>query len=267
MRQILIHPGFHKTGTSSIQHYLWLNREVLEPHLSLLMLRHMKPVVKDCARFSRTGNPMDLVDLVSLLDDAVSENPPHPDRHLVVSSEGLSGHLPGWPGVPDYAAVPMMTSYIVGYFGETFPTADVRVVFTTRDGEGWLFSAYRHHLKGYRLTQDYVDFARAHEGATALDKMAAEVAEAIAPVPVETLSMTDALQHPLGPGAALVGKLPIPAGALVATTPVGRGNEGPGDNVWKEYLALNRSDLTDDEVQARKTELAEKHSVGGWRRI
>lgn len=266
MREILIHPGFHKTGTSSIQHYLWFNREVLAAHLSLLMLRHMKPVVKDCARFSRTRDPLELVDLVAHLDDAMVEAAPDPDRHLIVSCEGLAGHLPGWPGVPDYGALPTLVSYLVGYFQETAPEAQIRVVFTTRAAEDWLFSAYRHHLKSHRLTQDYVDFARAHEAASALKDAAYAVAEAIAPVPVQTIDMSEALQHPLGPGAALVSTLPIPSGFLSATTPVGRGNQGPDETLWKQFLALNLGDLPDDEVQARKQALAQASGLGGWRR-
>ena len=59
MRQILLHPGFHKTGTSSMQHFLWINREVLEPYFDLRMFRHMKPVVRLASLFSRTNNPLD----------------------------------------------------------------------------------------------------------------------------------------------------------------------------------------------------------------
>lgn len=266
MRQILLHPGFHKTGTSSIQHFLWFNREALAPHLSLLMLRHMKPVVKDCRRFSRGQNPMDLVDLVAHLDDAISENPPHPDRHVIVSCEGLSGHLPGWPGVPDYSAVPALAGYLAGYFSETFPTADLRVVFTTRKAEDWLFSAYRHHLMGQRLTLDFADFARATDGATAQKRIAAETAEAVAPLPVETLDLQEALQHPLGPGAALVSLLPLPSGSLAATTPVGHSNAGPAKELWMRFLDLNRSDLPDGIVKAKKRALAERAGLGGWRK-
>jgi hypothetical protein len=120
MRQILLHPGFHKTGTSSMQHFLWINREVLEPYFDLRMFRHMKPVVRLASLFSRTNNPLDLMDMVGLLDDVFTEFPVRDDRDLMISCEGLAGQLPGGPGVEDYGVAPTLLTY-VGLSGRAFP--------------------------------------------------------------------------------------------------------------------------------------------------
>ncbi len=265
MRQILLHPGFHKTGTSSIQHFLWINRETLEPHFDLRMFRHMKPVARLAALFSRTANPLDLVDMVGLLDDVFDEFPVREDRDLLISCEGLAGHLPGWPGVRDYSAVPTLMTYIAGYLAERFPDAQVKLIFTTRNAHDWLYSAYRHHLRGHRLTLDFKSFDAAFRSAADLDRVIREVAEVLAPLPVMFMPMKDALSHPLGPGAALVDQMNVPADVRAALTPVGKGNEGPSDQLWEQFLRLNRSELPDKVVAEKKTALAQSAALGGWK--
>jgi len=201
MRQILLHSGFHKTATSSMQHFLWLNRETLEPYFDLRMFRHMKPVVRLAAMYSRTRNPLDLVDMVGLLDDVFDEFPVREDRDLLISCEGLSGHFPAAQQVKDYSAVPVLMTYVAGYLVEKFPDAQVKLIFTTRQEDSWLYSVYRHHLRAHRMTLDYKSFAATFKSAARLDAVIREVAEILAPLPVMFLPMEDAVQHPLGPGA------------------------------------------------------------------
>lgn len=267
MRQILLHPGFHKTGTSSVQHFLWINRETLEPYFDLRMFRHMKPVVRLAALFSRTSNPLDLVDMVSLLDDVFDEFPVRSDKDLLISCEGLAGHLPGWPNVKDYSAVPTLMTYVAGYLVEKFPDAQVKVIFTTRNSHDWLYSAYRHHLRGHRLTLDFKSFDAAFKSAANLDAVVAEVAEVLAPLPVMFMPMVEALRHPLGPGAALVDQMNVPDAIRANLNPVGKGNEGPSDALWDKFLTLNRSTLPDRAVIDQKTALAQSSELGGWKPV
>jgi phosphoribosylcarboxyaminoimidazole (NCAIR) mutase len=266
MKQILLHPGFHKTGTSSMQHFLWQNRPLLEPWFDLVLLRHLKPVVRQTARYSRTRNLLDLVDLVATLDAAFAEAAFAPDRSLLISCEGLSGHVPGWPGVPDYSAMPVLLQYLTGYLAERFPAAGLRVVLTTREAQGWLFSAYRHHLRSHRLTQDWPDFAARNAGAADLGQVVQAVTLAIDPVPVLALPLEDVQMNARGPGGALVDLMGLPPAVCASLMPVGRGNAGPETAMWQEFLTLNRSDLEDDVVAARKAGLAEAVRLGGWKK-
>jgi len=267
MRQILLHPGFHKTGTSSMQHFLWINREALEPYFDLRMLRHLKPVVQLCTLFSRKQNPLTLVDMVDLLDEVFSEFPVRDDRDLLISCEGLAGHLPGWPNVRDYSAVPTLMAYLAGYFADRFPDAQVKVLFTTRSSNEWLYSAYRHHLRGQRMTLDFKEFEAQFGAAANLDKVIAEVAETLAPLPVLFMPMSDALRHPRGPGAALVDQMNVPQVVRDSLQVVGKGNEGPSDALWEQFLKLNRSTLPDRTVVNQKKALAEAAALGGWKAV
>lgn len=267
MRQILLHPGFHKTGTSSMQHYLWLNREALSPFFDLRLMRHFKPVVRLAGTYARSKNPLHLLDMVGLLDAAFTEFPVRDDRDLLISAEGLSGHLPGTPNVKDYSAVPVLMTYLVGYLAERFPDAQVKVLFTTRNAYDWHFSAYRHHLRGQRLKMDFAEFEETYRQAADMEKVISEVAKVLAPLPVLFMPMSDALRHPQGPGAALVEQMTVPAEVRANLTMVGKGNEGPDDALWGQFLKLNRSGLTDAAITEQKNALAQAADLGGWKAL
>lgn len=263
--RILIHPGFHKTGTSSIQHFLWDNRAVLAPHVSLLMLRHLKPVVKRCQGYSHSHNPLILAEVVETMDEALGLYPPQPGTVLLISCEGLSGHCPGWPGVDDYAAAPVTASFLTGYLAERYPGVPQEIVYTTRSQPGWAASAWRHHLMGQRLRQDWPEFA-ARFGTVDLGATVAEIAAALDPLPVYALSLEDAQDHPLGPGGALIELLNLPEAVFARLRPVPRANPGPDESLAAQLLALNLSRLPEAELIARKARLVEQAGIGGWQR-
>ena len=267
-RRILIHPGFHKTGTSSIQHFLWVNRRNLRDHLATLQLRHLKPVAQLCMRFARSRNPLLLSDLVEVLDEALSLEDLLPEaddpRDIVISCEALSGHCPGWPGVMDYGTAPYTVSVVAGYFAERFPGAEIIVVYSTREPEPWLYSAWGHHLLGQRLRAGFEEWAPIYRPASDLQSVVSEVADAIAPHQVFTLPLEESRIHPKGPGGALLELIDLPAEVRDQLTPVGQGNAGPPPDLITEYLALNRSALTDADVRTRKAALLEEYKVGGW---
>jgi hypothetical protein len=264
MTRILLHPGFHKTGTSSIQHFLWTNRRELADHFAPVMLRHLKPVVRMACRFSRFQNPIDLIDLVPALDQAMLEAAIRPHQDIVISCEGLLGHLPGWPGVATYDAAPALVAYYTGYFQDRYPDADLRVVLTTRDAPGWLFSAYRHHLRGQRMTMSAGDFAADFADAADLDRIADALAAAV-DVPVLTIALSDMRDYPGGPGGAICDLMDLPETTRATLQSVGQGNTGPDEGLWQQFLDLNRSNLADRAVQAEKTRLAQATDLGGWR--
>ncbi len=267
MTDILLHPGFHKTGTSSIQHFLWVNRNALSGHIALIMLRHLKPVVRMTCRFSRHSNPIDLLDVVPAMDAALKEAALRPGQGLIVSCEGLLGHLPGWPGVATYAAAPTLVNYLTGYFQDRYPDAHLRIILTTRDADSWLFSAYRHHLRGQRMTLSPAEFATRYAAAADLNAAVAQIAAAVKDIPIITLSLDDMHDHPLGPGGAICDLLDLPKTVSAALAPVGQGNAGPDEGLWQQFLDLNRSQLIDRTVQDEKVRLAQATDLGGWRTV
>lgn len=268
-RQILLHAGFHKTGTSSMQHFLWANRARLATEADVLLLRHLQPAAKLCMGYARQRNPLLLADLAPTLDTVLATHPPGAGHHLVLSCEGLSGHLPGWPGVADYSAAPETVGFVAGWLAERYPEAELSVVLSTRDAKGWLYSAYRHHLLGQRLTLDWPDFAARMQAAADLNTAAVNIGMAVAETApaaqVLTLPLEDAARHPLGPGGALIEGLHLSAPLRDSLRAVGHGNRGPDKALWAQFLALNRRAMPDSALAKTKRELAEASGLGGWR--
>lgn len=265
-KHILLHPGFHKTGTSTAQHVFWLNRDLLTPHVAIFQLRHLRDVAKLCIGFAKTQNPLLLMDMIEALDTVFADVPADDPRHILISCEGLSGHLPGWPDVDTYAAAPITISYICGYLEDRFPDHGLSLTLTTRDGEDWLYSAYRHHLRGFRLRQSWDDFRDTFHAVADLDAVVGDIREGVAPIPVTALPLEVSRDHPLGPGGAILNGLDLPTGLMARLAPVDADNLGPSDNLAAKFLALNLGDLPDGEVQAQKEALAEMSGVGGWKK-
>lgn len=266
VHRIVIHPGFHKTGTSSIQQFLWVNRAALSERLAILQLRHLKEPARMCMSFSRRQNPLMLSDLVGELDAVLSQQGLGPDepRDILVSCEALSGHCPGWPGVLDYMAAPYTATVLAGYFADRFAGAEVMVVYSTRAAEDWLLSAWRHHLAGLRLTEDFADWAARMRRAADFDTVIGEVAGAVAPAQVYTLPLADAARHEKGPGGALIELFDLPEVARQPLDPVGHANRGPDEALSRELLWLNRSNLADPALRQSKARLLEEAGIGGW---
>lgn len=262
-RRILLHPGFHKTGTSSLQHFLWRNRGILEPTHALRMLRHMKPAAATAMMYSTTQNPFVLSDLPDELSETFAELIDDP-RDIIISSEGLSGHLPGFKTVETYGATSQIMVFLTGILADLFPDAELTVLYTLRDPDEWLFSAYRHHLKGIRMTLDWDAFQRQFGPGSDLSKAVDEIAHAIAPVPVVTRMLADFKTNRFGPAGMLIDLLDLPEDTLSKLDSVGRGNKGPDTDLCAQYLELNRSALDDAALKDAKTNLAKAAGLTGW---
>ena len=266
MQQILLHPGFHRTGTSSMQHFLWLNRDVLSPVVTVRLTRHFKALAQHCARYANSTNPLDLTDLIGALDAGFAADPVPRDRNLILSSEAFCGDIPGHGAIKTYGAAPALITYIAGYLQDRFPDAQVRVVLTTRSPDEWLFSAYRHVLRRKRLTLSHQAFAKTYADAANLDAIVADVAAAVDPLETLYLPLDHAVTHPLGPGGALLQQMPIPEEMWSQLQPVGVGAEGASQHLWSEFLAMNRSDLPDDLLSTQKEAMAEAAQLGHWQK-
>jgi hypothetical protein len=257
--RILLHPGFHKTGTSSIQQFLWTNRVALAPHLGVLLLGQLRDSVRLCMAYSRDQNPLRLADLVEIMDDALADAGLAPGqlggRDLVISCEGLAGNMPGGSKVADYAAAPVTCAFLTGYLSERFPDAEVCVVLGTRDAEPWLNSVWRHHVVAQRLRLAWPDFRRNMRSVANLFNTVKNIGDAVAPAPVYTLPLEQAAKHAKGPGGALVELCHIPAPVRAALIPVAHSNRGPEGQTVNACLSLNQSDLPQDEVRDRKAAL------------
>lgn len=264
MPKVLLHPGLHKTGTSSAQHLLWKNRAALLPHVEIYQIRHFAAAAEPAHRFSKTADPLELLDLAALFDDVFQGIGPREGRHVLITHEGLSGHMPGWPGVADYGAVPVLYAYYAEYLAERFPHHELELVVTTRRAEDWIWSAYRHQLQAHRLTLDFDAFREAVAAAADFDALLGRLRRTLGDVPVHAAALEDTTALTFGPGEALLSCLDLPAEVMAGLTPVPPANAGPDPALVDQLLALHRSDLPDAAVASRRAEMLAKAGVGGW---
>jgi hypothetical protein len=255
MGRILLHPGLHRTGTASVQQLLLANEPVLAPHLDVLLPRDLEAVAELCMMFSKTRNPLLLIDLTAALDAIFLAKPTLGDRDLILSCAGLSGQMPGRPGIQNYAVVPFLAECFSAYFAERFPAADFNMIFTTRAPEAWLHSLWRQYLRSRRMTLDFAGFSKRFADASDLDGIVGATAQSLDPVAVYALPLEQAENHPLGPGGAILEMIDLSAEVRAGLVPVGLTNTGPGTELTKQLLALNRSTLSDDAVTAQKKAL------------
>ncbi len=238
-RRIVIHPGFHKTGTSTIQHVLKANRPVLRPWMQSVLRGQMRMIVAAARGYSTWRDPVSLFKFSSRFKAFLDALRPPGGRVLCLSAEELSGHLPGRGDLVDFSAAPVLAARMAAIAARRFPGVEILFFYSTRAPGAWLESAYWHHVKASSMTLDWEDYARRYAPSADLEAMVDAVAEAL-DHPVHSARLEDTLSLPAGPAQPLLELCGIPPDiirALPAPPPV---NRRPDRQVLLELLAVNR---------------------------
>ncbi|SDE60193.1 hypothetical protein SAMN04488105_105211 [Salipiger thiooxidans] len=256
MTLVVIHAGFHKTGTTSVQTALTENAERLAPHLRVLLKPDFKPLT-DAARACSVAPGHQSVAAVGRRAARVFRRLDRDDpRPVVLCSEDLSGHLPGRHGLCRYAAAPRIMATIAETARERFGDGtDLRFYFSTRAPEPWLRSTWWQNLRSTRLTADLDRYSETLAEGADLGRVVQEVAEAVAPCPVTSVALEDSrtrTEGPLAPLLDLTGLDPEARAALVIPLAA---NVRPDIGLEEVFLALNRSALKDRPLSEAKKHL------------
>ena len=256
MTRVVIHAGFHKTGTTSVQSTLRANRALLEPHLRVYLKEDFDALTEATRAYCAAPESDAALNAVGRYAMRFFRRIERDDpRPVLMSSEDLSGHLPGRRRRPGYHAAPLIMSVIAENTRHRFgDTLDLVFFFSTRDSDTWLRSTWWQNLRSTRLTDDLDLYATRPEVATDLDRIVEAVANAVSPARVmsESLDVSRARREgPLAPLLDLLGLLPEVREALTILPPV---NAQPVAGLDEVFVALNRSALGDDTLrEAKKT--------------
>lgn len=259
--RVIIHPGFHKTGTSSLQACLAANRAALAPYARLVLLDELAAPLRHATRYATAGDPFDLAAFTAAFAQ-ICQTIADTGKTLLISCEGLSGRTPGKKGIVDYrAAVPlaeaMATAVKAVFGGKTTMT----LVYTTREPADWMRSAWQHNLSGYRVTQDFETFCAEFSGAADFAQVLSQVAQKLRRAEVISVPLRSVQDAVLGPAEAVLSLLDLPPKVRAGLLDPGRRNAGHGGDVALQMLALNRSRLPDDEIKRRKAALLRPGAV------
>lgn len=261
MTRVIVHAGFHKTGTSSLQDYLGQHWDALRPwftyygqgdalHGSAVAGRiyAKKPFPWRKRAFRRALR----ADLAALPDAET----------LVLSREHYSGVMPGhrdWRGrvIPNFrrAAKPLarvMISELRHRFGRD---VEITFLYTTRDKDDWIRSVHGHLLRVIKLTDDFDTFRARFPRLKSPAEEAEIMRRALAPVPVVTAALEDWSTHHAGPAGVVLAMAGMPEDAQVNLPPARPTNQGKSAETRDALLDLNRQDLSKPRLRAAKNRL------------
>ena len=251
--KIVIHPGFHKTGTTSLQATLRQNGPVLWRSTALAIGPKIEPIRRAARGFSTYRDQISLLKFSLRLNAYLGELALPENRNLVISSEEIAGHMPGRKLVPDYGALPILMREVVEVLEGRFGTdLDLTFYLSTRNPDSWLQSAWAQQVKGSRMILDYQDFQQQYGASANLAAMVARIAEAVMPYKVVTHGLEDSQHLKLGPAEPILKLLDLPAAKFALLKPVRIQNVSPPSDVLQQCLELNRTNLDEGELLKAK---------------
>ncbi len=251
---IVLHVGFHKTGTTSVQASLGAHSAALSgfAHIETLHLSKGLAQATESARaFSRFSGVMGLETGMAAW---VKGLPDLGARHLLVSSEDFAGHMPGRFGLLDYRATLRTVPAAVTALRARFSDAKVVVLVTTRAAEPWLKSLHWQLAKHPFLMLKQRRFCKDYAGAADFDAVLAGMPAALAgkaQLSVQPLESLTARR--LGPVEALYDLAGLTGPLRDGLAPVPVQNRQVLEGVADQFVRLNRSGLPPDEVRRAKS--------------
>lgn len=261
MTRVIVHAGFHKTGTTSLQAFLERNAKLLKPYTAI----YLKTDLGRARYLGRWYGQRSVFWRRWLFRRGFREFlQTVPDAPvIVISRESFSGMMLGFRGTRlrparQYApmAIPLAREIIRECRRRFGPDVRIEFLYTTRQTQPFLNSIWRHVLRTSRLTQDFATFRAAFTPPPDLHADAIQIATAIAPVPVHTATLEDYADHPLGPGQAIVELLDLPDDVRQRLKPVARHNPGQSDRLSAHFLDMNRGHLRGNALKQAKHDLA-----------
>lgn len=249
-RRVVIHPGFHKTGTTTIQGTLRLNRPLLKPYLRSVMKAGLQDCCSSARGYSTWRDPISRNKFYNRFQTALQGIAPMPKRVLVLSSEELSGHLPGRDGLPDYSAALELVHDMTELVAQVMPEAELIYYYSTRAAEPWLRSAYWQHVRASSMTLDFEDYQREFQASANLDGVVDAVSDSV-DVRVERGRLEDTAGLPAGPATSLLDLCDVPRD-VQARMQLETRNANLGPDVLATLLNINRTIHDPDERIATK---------------
>lgn len=263
MTRVIVHAGFHKTGTSSLQDHLRKHREALAPYAAIYLKEDFLEAGNAGRIYGLKRFPWRLrrfrLAVRSFLEDI-------PDGEVIfLSWEGFSGVMPGHRrmggrSVEDMttAGIPLAKTIIRELRKRFGSEAEITFLYTTRARESWIKSVYGHVLRSIQITDDFETFRAGLPKLPHLEDEADRIAAAIAPVPVIASALEEVKEHPQGPAIAALELMGVPQNVIDALPPATRTNAGNTAVLQAEFLRLNREMTDKDALKAVKDKLARR---------
>jgi hypothetical protein len=260
MTRIIVHAGFHKTGTTSLQTYLAQNRTTLAPWFDYYGQNDFKNAGARARIYAQKPFPWRLLRF-RLNFRAFLRTIPNAAT-IVLSRETFVGVMPGhrdWRGrmLMDFApaAVPLCQVVISELKRRFGAGAEIEFLFTTRERESWIRSVYGHLLRSIHLTESFEEFRAGFPDLIDLTGEANRIAPHLKPCKLHLRAMEDYVTSPTGPAGAVLELAGVPQDVVATLPSATRANAGQTSAQEEAFLAINRQSLSKAEKKARKEAL------------
>lgn len=262
MRRVIIHAGFHKTGTTTAQRFLMHNGAHIWPHHAIAIQHRIRDPLQFALTYSTGAGQIALDEFRSRFIAFLKTLNLGSERGLIISDENLAGMMPGKNALVDgYTACPVLMKTVVECIEQVIdPNPDMSFHFSTRGKDAWLRSIWWHNLSKTRLTDNFNDFSDALGPTCDLEGTVQQVQKAVAPYPVTSMSLEQTMDQQFGPATPLIDLLKLPDTARNALQNIPAENVMPPRDLVKTFLKLNRSDLSNSGLATAKQELLEQNA-------
>ena len=264
MTRVLLHAGFHKTGTKSVQQFLRGHGDIVWRRAAYLQPARMREIARLAFWYADDPGPAGLALIraetetliggLSLTHAATGR----PTRDLIISAENLCGPMPRGVGERFYPHAPAIIGAVVQGLAGAIPTlSGVTVYLSRRPRDAWIDSVHAHHLRrteGPRMTMDRAEFATSMPAIDLADEAQA-ITAAIPDTHVLGHDITALADARFGIAQPFVDFLRLPDAALAKLGPVPHLHRAADAQVNDQLLALNRGGLDDAALAAAKAAL------------
>jgi len=250
-RKIVIHAGFHKTGTSTVQAVLRENRKLLMPALAIRLKSQMTDLLHATRGYSTYLTPDGLDKVSRRFDALLADLPGMPRRTLLLSAEELSGHLPGRGELADYSATPVLMYLFWQRAQQAFPKTPVVFCFGIRKAEDWLPSAWAEHVKSSNMQLDYDAYLARYRASANLAQIVQETKRRV-PAPVHSYALEDCAGLLLGPADPVLDLCDIPPALRTGLAPQTPKNTRLNPAILADLLTINRTHTDSGSRKAAK---------------
>ena len=259
-RRVIIHAGFHKTGTTSVQRILKDSHASLSPYLSIILKLDIADLCATAHDFARAPSAMLLARYQRQARACFASWPTDDIRPLLISAEDLCGQIPGRNGRVGYPQAPLLMAELVAAFPDN---ADTQIYLSTRERAPWLMSCYGHHLRHAPMRMSEAEFREKQAETPTLSQIAADIADAVGPTPVTTMAIEDVGGMPQGVITPLLDLAGLTADQRQVVRPLRKSNPSMPPDILKQFLILNRTETDATKRNAAKQALITAHRGKG----
>lgn len=252
--RILLHGGFHKTGTTSLQAALVAHQPALAARLHVETLRHTPGLSRATEAARAYSLHPDALALEHAMQDWALALPDLGGRDLVISSEDFAGHMPGRHGLTDYRAAVTTLPAAAQALGLRFPGAEIVVLLTTREATQWLRSLHWQLSIHPELMMKQRRFCKEFAGAAHFDSVTGPLAKALDGVArLEVVALESLAERRLGPVETIYDLLGLSHALRQGLPGLPRRNVRVAEDLADQFVLLNRAKLPPAELRRAKS--------------